>query len=363
MADTYIVAEIGTAHGGDAARADELVTAARESGADCAKFQYVIADEIVHPSTGNVTLRGGPTALYDRFRELERPVSFYETLMALCQAAGLDFLCTPFGITSARSLRSVGPQAMKIASPELNHTALLHEVAGYGLPLFLSSGVSRLCDIEYALSITGRSDVTLLHCVTAYPAPEEEYNLRVIAALRHVLGISVGVSDHSEDPSLVPGLAVAVGATVVEKHFTLARDGTGLDDPTAMDPVMFTRMAATIRRVDAVLSLDPLDGGKKVIREFEAEYGHDRVATVLGDGVKRLSAREDRIYRTTRRSLLAMRDLPAGRALEPDDVAALRSETLTPGLEPRYAPVVMGSRLQRPLTSGEGLTWDHVVTR
>ena len=363
MADTYIVAEIGTAHGGDASGAEALIKAARESGADCAKFQYVIADEIVHPATGEVSLPGGPTPLYERFRALEQPVSFYERLMRMCEDAGIGFLCTPFGIQSARSLRALDPKAMKVASPELNHTALLHELAGYGLPLFISSGVSRLADIEYALSITGRSDVTLLHCVTAYPAPEEDYNLRLIPALRQILGIPVGISDHSEDPTLVPGLAVAMGATVVEKHFTLSREGSGLDDRTAMDPVMFTRMAATIRRVDAILSLDPHDGGKKIIREFQAEYGFERVTKVLGEGVKRLSDREERSYRTTRRSLLAVRDRSAGHVLEAGDFAALRSETLSPGLEPMYAPVVTGARLQKPVASGEGLTWDHVVAR
>jgi sialic acid synthase SpsE len=363
MADTYIVAEIGTAHGGDASRADELIRAARESGADCAKFQYVIADEIVHPATGEVSLPGGPTPLYERFRALEQPMSFYEQLMRSCREAGIDFLCTPFGIESARSLRSLGPQAMKVASPELNHTALLDELAGYQLPLFMSSGVSLLADIEYALSRTGRSSVTLLHCVTAYPAPEEEYNLRLIPALRRILGIPIGISDHSEDPTLVPGLGVAMGATVVEKHFTMSRDGSGLDDRTAMDPVLFTRMAATIRRVDAILSLDPLDGGQRIIKEFQAEYGLERVTKVLGDGVKRLSSREERSYRTTRRSLLSLRDLPAGHVLEAHDFAALRSETLTPGLEPMHAPVITGARLQRAMTSGEAITWNHVVAR
>jgi N-acetylneuraminate synthase len=185
--------------------------------------------------------------LFERFSELEQPIDFYARLKELCEQHEIDFLCTPFGIESARALRTIDPAAIKIASPELNHTELLGELSSYGLPLIVSTGVSQLADIEYALSILGTTDITLLHCITAYPAPEEEYNLRLISSLRAVLGVPVGLSDHSEDPALVPGLAAALGASVVEKHFTLSRSGTGLDDRIAMDPAMFTQMSASIR--------------------------------------------------------------------------------------------------------------------
>jgi sialic acid synthase SpsE len=363
MPDTYIVAEIGTAHGGDLSQADELVHAARESGADCAKFQYVIADELVHRRTPEVDLPGGPTPLWERFHALERPPAFYAELETLCRKHDLDFLCTPFGVESARALRDLNVERLKIASPELNHTALLEEVAGYGLPLIVSTGVSLLADIEYALSIAGREGTTILHCITAYPAPEEQYNLRLIRSLARVFGVNVGLSDHSADPNLVPGLAVALGATIVEKHFTLSREGDGLDDPIAMDPTMFTQMCATIRRIDAVRSLDPDEGPQKVVREFEAEYGAERVATVLGDGVKRLAPREAASYATTRRSLLAVRDLAVGHALGDDDLAALRSERLEPGIEPRFARELAGARLARDVPAGGAITWDVLLPR
>ncbi len=361
MADTYIVAEIGTGHEGDIGRAEELIGAARECGADCAKFQYVLAREIVHPATGSVELPGGATPLFERFSQLEQPIDFYARLKELCAKHELDFLCTPFGIESARALRTIDPVAMKIASPELNHTELLSELSSYGLPLIVSTGVSKLSDIEYALSILGTTDITLLHCITAYPAPEEEYNLRLIASLRAVLGVPVGLSDHSEDPALVPGLAAALGASVVEKHFTLSRSGSGLDDRIAMDPAMFTRMSASIRRIDAITSLDPEHGGAKVMAEFEAEYGVDRVRAVLGSGVKRLAPREEGNYRTTRRSLLAIRDLPAGHRLGEHDFAALRSETLEPGLEPRFAGVIRGAVLRVPVRAGGALGWEMLL--
>lgn len=363
MTDTYIVAEIGTGHGGDLSRADELVGAARESGADCAKFQYVIADELVHPRTPDVDLPGGPTPLWERFRALERPPEFYAELQSLCERHDIDFLCTPFGVHSARALRELKPPRLKIASPELNHTALLEEVAGYGVPLIVSTGVSLLADIEYALSIVGRDGTTILHCITAYPAPEEEYNLLLIRSLARILGVDVGLSDHSSDPNLVPGLAVALGATVVEKHFTLSRAGGGLDDPIATDPTMFTQMCATIRRIDAIRSLDPDGGPEKVIGEFDAEYGAERVAKVVGDGVKRLAPRETASYATTRRSLLAVRDLAAGHAIGDGDVAALRSERLEPGIEPRYAREIAGARLARDVPAGGAITWDTLLAR
>lgn len=363
MADTCIVAEIGTGHGGDLTRAAELIAAAKESGADCAKFQYVIADEIVHPNTPDVELPGGPTPLYERFRALEQPRGFYAELKRLCEAHAIDFLCTPFGPESADALRELGAERLKIASPELNYTGLLERVARFGLPIVVSTGVSTLGDIERALAVVGRANTTILHCITAYPAPEDEYNLALIPTLRTVLGVDVGLSDHSQDPSLVPGLAVALGATMVEKHFTLSRDGSGLDDRIAMDPAMFTHMAATIRRVDAVLSLDRRNGPARVIAEFEKEYGAGRVAAVLGDGVKRLAPREAASYRTTRRSLLAVHDLEAGSLIGETDVAPLRSEGLEPGLEPTELAVVTGARLRRSLRAGDPVTWDALVDR
>jgi len=244
---TLVIAELGTGHGGSAAKARELVDAAAAAGAGCVKFQLVYADEILHPNTGVVPLPGGPVRLYDRFRELEMEESFFADMKAYVESKGLVFLCTPFGLRSARILRSLGVALMKIASPELNHDELLEETASYGLPTLLSSGVSRLSDIERALERFPREDVCLLHCVTAYPAPPEDYNLRVLGSLAAVFGVSVGVSDHSLDPVLVPALAVAEGAVAVEKHFCLSRDDDGLDDPVALPPGDFARMVRAVR--------------------------------------------------------------------------------------------------------------------
>ncbi len=257
------------------------------------------------------------------------------------ESKGLAFLCSPFGLRSARELRALGVAALKIASPELNHLPLLEEAAGYGLPLILSSGVSTLADIERALSITGRSRVVLLHCITAYPAPEDEYNVSLLASLRSVFGVDVGLSDHSLDPVLVPALAVLHGARVVEKHFALSRGGAGLDDPIALEPSSFARMVRRIRETEAADRTDAL-------YRLEKEYGADRVRRAIGTGVKDLAPSERENYRRTNRSIHAVAEIPAGTVVSADAVALLRTEkVLRPGLGPEFLPAVIGRTTSR----------------
>ena len=210
-----VIAEIGTGHAGDLAKARELVAAAADSGADCAKFQCVFADEIIHPNTGTVPLPGGDIALYDRFLEMEEGPDFYAALKECAEARGLLFLCTPFGLRSARLLRALGCPAMKVASPELNHFPLLAELASYGLPTILSGGVSTLADIDRALRhfvAAGRRDggasggpsLALLHCVTAYPAPAADYNLRLLGSLGAIFGVPSAFPTTPSTPSSSP---------------------------------------------------------------------------------------------------------------------------------------------------------------
>jgi sialic acid synthase SpsE len=349
-----VVAELGTGHLGSIERARELVDAAAEAGADCAKFQLVYADEILHPLSGAVDLPTGRVELYRRFRELEQPVSFFADLKRYVESKGLAFLCSPFGLRSARELRALGVAALKIASPELNHLPLLEEAAGYGLPLILSSGVSTLADIERALSITGRSRVMLLHCITAYPAPEDEYNVSLLASLRSVFGVDVGLSDHSLDPVLVPVLAILHGARVVEKHFALSRGGAGLDDPIALEPSSFARMVRRIRETEAADRTDAL-------YQLEKEYGADRVRRAIGTGVKDLAPSERENYRRTNRSIHAVAEIPAGTVVTADSVAVLRTEkVLRPGLGPEFLPVVTGRKASRTIPAGEGVTWEDL---
>jgi sialic acid synthase SpsE len=349
-----VVAELGTGHLGSMTRARDLVDAAAASGADCAKFQLVYADEILHPRSGAVDLPTGRIELYRRFRELEQPISFYAELKRYVESKGLLFLCAPFGLRSARELCGIGVAAIKIASPELNHVPLLEEVAGYGLPLVLSSGVSTLGDIERALAVTGRDRVVLLHCITAYPAPETEYNVSLLASLATVFGVEVGLSDHSLDPVLVPALAVLHGARVLEKHFTLSRAGAGLDDPIALEPAAFARMVATVRDAEAA-------GPAATLDRLEMEYGAGRVRLAIGSGVKDLAPSERANYRRTNRSIHAVGEIRAGDEITAEAVAVLRTEkVLRPGLAPEFLPVVLGRRAARDIPPGEGVTWEDV---
>jgi len=352
--NVFIVAELGTSHGADPVKAGELIDAAAEAGADCIKFQIVYAHEILHPNTGEVELPGGKIRLFDRFKELEVAPAFFAEMKEKVEKKGLVFLCTPFGLQSARELRELRPKCVKIASPELNYSALIREIASYNLPVLLSSGVSKLGDIEEALSIMdenqgGRPPVCLLHCVTSYPAPESDYNLRVLKSLASVFGVPVGVSDHSLDPCLVPALGTAMGAAVIEKHFCLSRSDSGLDDPIALPPEEFAQMVRAVRGAEKA-------GSEATIDAMRRERGSGLVESVLGDGIKRLAPSEKANYTRTNRSIHALRDINAGETIERDMIACLRTEKiLTPGLSPSWEEQIIGLTAKRAIQAGKGI--------
>jgi sialic acid synthase SpsE len=353
-----IIAELGTGHDADRKKAAELIDAAAESGAECIKFQLVYAEEILHPNTGETFLPGGKIRLFDRFKQLETSPDFFAEMKELVEKKGLLFLCTPFGIRSARELRDLKPSVIKIASPELNYTALLKEVASYRLPVLLSTGVSRLGDIEAALAlfpsdILQDKKVCLLHCVTAYPAPETDYNLRVLQSLSAVFGTPTGVSDHSLDPSLVPCLAVAMGAVAVEKHFCLSRFDKGLDDPIALEPRAFSKMVKEVNAVSAM--------GNGAVDVLMRERGRSLVEKILGDGVKRLAPSEMANYERTNRSIHAIRDIQAGEVITADMIAILRTEKiLRPGLPPSFETMIMDRKVRSFIPAGQGVRWEDV---
>jgi sialic acid synthase SpsE len=349
-----IIAELGTSHGGDPVKARELCDAAAEAGADCIKFQIVYAAEILHPNTGEVALPGGKIRLYDRFKELEMPPGFFRDLKDYVEKRGRVFLCTPFGKRSAAELRALKPELVKVASPELNYTALLREIAGWGLPVLLSGGVSRLADIEAALERLATVPDCLLHCVTAYPAPERDSNRRVLESLARVFGVPVGISDHSADPELIPALGTALGAAVIEKHFCLSREDPGLDDPIALPPGDFSRMVRAVRGAEG-------KAAEEITGAYAKEWGKALVEAVLGDGVKRLAPSEQGNYERTNRSLHALRDIEAGESIGPGDFAALRTEKiLRPGLPPSWAERITGRTARRFIPAGEGIRFEDL---
>ena len=352
--NVLIIAELGTSHGADIIKAGDLIDAAAESGADCIKFQIVYAQEILHPKTGEVQLPGGNIRLFDRFKDLECSPDFYEKLKEKVEKKGLIFLCTPFGINSARELKALKPECIKIASPELNYTALLEEVSGYNLPVLLSSGVSLLSDIEAALSILGNMNTCLLHCVTSYPAPESDYNLSLLKNLSGIFGIPAGISDHSLDPELVPALAVSQGAVAIEKHFALSRKDSGLDDPIALIPSDFAKMTKAIRKAEKA-------GPEECLEFYYSERGKELVNSILGDGIKKLSPSERANYQRTNRSIHALREIKKGELIYSDMIRSLRTEKiLRPGLPPIWEKKIIGRRAIQDIPDGEGIRFEDI---
>ncbi len=391
----HISAEIGTSHGGNREKARQLIDAAAAAGADSVKFQWVYAQEILHPNTGLVNLPGGAIPLYERFQQLEVPVAFFQEVRDYARSKGCQFICSPFGLQSLEELAALAPDAIKIASPELNHQPLLQRLAEIRrtqasqgqtpVPVILSSGVSTLADIERALNIladeslvtessglqTGEGNVrradlqgiTLLHCITAYPAPAEEYNLRVLQNLAGIFGVEVGVSDHSLDPQLVPVLAAACGARFIEKHITLSRETDGLDDPVALEPQQFAQMVAQVRRMERpIRNYGCQCGSSLIIEEMEEKYGRETVQAVLGTGIKRLAPAEQANYGRTNRSIHVLRDMKQGELLTEDTIAILRTEkVLNPGLAPEHLPTITGAVLKRNIEAGQGVLWHHLI--
>ena len=349
----FIIAELGTSHGADPVKAGELIDAAAKAGADCVKFQIVYAREILHPNTGEVLLPGGKVRLYDRFKELELDPAFFAEMKDKVEKKGLIFLCTPFGLQSAYELKKLEPKCIKIASPELNYSALLSEIASYNLPTLLSTGVSKLGDIEEALSMFS-GNICLLHCVTAYPAPETDYNLQVLQNLSSIFGVPVGISDHSLNPCLVPVLGTAMGAVVIEKHFCLSRNDPGLDDPIALNPGDFKKMVQAVRQAEKKSS-------EKTMEDMRNEHGRDFVEKILGDGVKRLAPSELENYGRTNRSIHAITDIAEGETISQNMITSLRTEKiLRPGLPSSWEKQIIGRKAKKFIPAGEGIRFEDI---
>lgn len=357
-----IIAEIGTGHNGDIKRAKKLIDTAYSSGANCVKFQIVYADEILHPNTGYVNLPTGTIPLYKRFKELEVPAEFYIELADYARSKGLLFSATPFGIRSADELFNLKPDFIKIASPELNYIQLLKYCAAKPFPMILSTGVSLLADIEKAVtavhSVNKKLPLALLHCITAYPAPESEYNVSLIRNLNAIFNLPVGLSDHSLDAVLVPALSLAYGGFIIEKHICLSRNENGLDDPVALEPAMFKQMCHTLKKYAEYSPAEIMNDLTKL------HYSENNINEVIGLGEKRLSCAEKENYGKTNRSIHYMRNLKKNSVIKKEDIAILRTEKiLTAGAPPEMFDIFVGAVLQRDVNSGSGTVMDDLIVR
>jgi len=372
-----IIAEIGTAHGSSLEKAKELIDGAAKAGADAVKFQWVYADEILHQNTGFVLLPGGKIPLYDRFRQLEVSADFFASARDYAHSKNMLFACSPFGVRSLKELIEIKPDIIKIASPELNHFPMLEALKsaidnGLETPVVISSGVSKLGDIEKALDVLdfdseseSAKQFTLLHCITSYPAPESEYNVRLVKTLKDIFGINTGISDHSLDPVLVPVLSTVMGGTCIEKHITLSKKTDGLDDPVALEIDEFSNMVYSVNQTKAILKrYGEEEGARIAIKQMQDLYGEEKVSAVLGSGVKRLAKSESANYGRTNRSLHFLHDMKKGEIIKESDISVLRTEkVLTPGLSPEYLSTVVGCVLTSDVSSGSGVEWGNLLSK
>jgi pseudaminic acid synthase len=335
---TYVIAEAGSNHNRDLATAKKLIDVAAEAGADAVKFQTYTAEGLYSRKTPTMSYLkdGGLVAdqesVFDMIKRIEIPWDWHDELASHTKAAGIDFLSTPFEDKAVDLLESLDVPAYKIASYEVNHLPLIEKCARTGKPLIISTGMASLADIERALDAAngaGATEVVLLHCAINYPPKFEDLNLRAIGTLASAFGVPIGWSDHTMGHT-ADVVAVALGARVVEKHYTLSRDQEGPDHPFALEPHELADMITAIRETEAS----------------------------LGTSVKRVTEAESEMFRLGRRSLVAGRDLKAGRPLDRADIAVKRPGY---GIPVHEMNAVVGRSPKRDIEDDEILTWDLFV--
>ncbi len=326
-----IIAEIGVNHDGSPAKAQELVRTARRCGADTAKFQTFKASNLV---TGTAT-----TAEYQKkhhagdqlsmLRRLELEPDDFRLLVCTCRDEGIRFLSTPFDLESLDFLLGLPVDTIKIGSGELTNAPLLAAIGRGGVRVILSTGMACLGEVETALDVLrehGARDIALLHCVTQYPTPVDQVNLRAMGTLRQAFALPVGYSDHTQGNEVAIA-AAALGATILEKHLTLDPAAPGPDHAASSSPAEFAALVRAVRNVEAC----------------------------LGDGVKRPAPCEVANMPIARKSLVATRDLAAGDVVRSADVTVKRPGD---GIAPEHATHVVGLCLARPVKQDTVLLWD-----
>lgn len=319
-----VVAEAGVNHDGDVRLAHRLVAVAAEAGADAVKFQTFRPESLTSEAAGAAPYqrRRGAVSQRQMLAALTLPESAWAELAADARERGLLFLSTAFDLASAELLVGLGVAALKVPSGELDHLPFVARLAGYGLPLLVSTGMGTLDEVAAAVDAAAAAPaLALLHCVTAYPAPVAASNLRAIATLAERFRVPVGWSDHTEGP-VTAVAAVALGASILEKHLTTDRRRAGPDHAASAEPHELAAYVAAVRAAEAS----------------------------LGDGVKRPAEVERENLRFARRSHHAARDLVPGERLGPDDVALLRPAVGIPA-----SAEVIGRVVARPVAAGQPL--------
>jgi N,N'-diacetyllegionaminate synthase len=258
-----IIAEAGVNHNGNLEQAKRLIDVAAHSGADLVKFQSFNADRLATRRAPKAAyqLQGSNSdgTQYQMLKNLELSRVMHFELISHCEVAGIGFFSTGFDVESNNMLHQLGFRRFKIPSGELTNLPYLRHIGEFGLPLILSTGMARMGEISDALAVleeagTPRSKVTVLHCNTQYPTPMQDVNLMAMVSIREKLGVKVGYSDHTLGIE-VPIAAVALGATVIEKHFTLDRSLPGPDHQASLEPVELCEMVTAIRNTESALGV------------------------------------------------------------------------------------------------------------
>lgn len=317
----YIIAEAGLNHDGDVIQAKQLIEAAARASADAVKFQVFQTEELCSKKSEHFSL----------FESLELSADDWAELAAVAADCKIPFLASVFGKNSADILERIRAPAYKIASGDLTYWSLLQYVAKKRRPVLLSTGMATIGEIDDALRQiykTGNREVVLLHCVSAYPPSFSDLNLRAIQALKTTFDVPAGFSDHTLR-SIASVAAVATGANLIEKHFTLDTSRPGPDHKLSLGPNDFAAMIQDIRLVERS----------------------------LGDGYKIVTTVEEDVKKFARRSVTAKAEIPKGSIITADCIQILRPAD---GIEPRFADLVIGRTAKRTIGKDQAITWQDV---
>lgn len=328
----YVIAELSANHNGDKDQAMRLIKAAKETGADAVKIQTYRADTITLPSDADAfTIKGGlwdGRTLYDLYEEAYTPWDWHKPMFEYARELGITMFSSPFDPTAVDLLEDLNAPAYKIASFEAVDLPLIRYVASTGKPMIISTGMADAEEIAEAIAAAregGCKELAILHCVSGYPAPAEDYNLATIPDMMDRFGLVTGLSDHTLDNTTAIA-SVAMGGAIIEKHFTLDRSAGGPDDSFSLEPTEFTTLCSSAKTVWAARG--NVDYGRKSSEQGNVMF---------------------------RRSLYVTKPIAAGEEITPDNVRSVRPGH---GLAPKHYDAVLGRHAIRDLTFAEPLTWE-----
>lgn len=331
------MAEIGSNHDGSLTQAKKLVGLAKKAGADAIKFQTFLAAKIVSKE-GFASLgrklsfqASWKKSVYATYKAAEFPRNWHREIAHCCQEKEIDFFSSPYDKEGVDLLDELGVPAFKIGSGDINFPSHIKYIAGKEKPVIVGTGASTIEEIREAVNIiksTGNENIVLLQCITAYPTPIEQANIRVMLTLRNTFQLPVGYSDHSLG-IVVPLGAVALGACMIEKHFTLDNTRSGPDHPFALDVPQFTEMVEKIRLMEKA----------------------------LGSYIKEPVPAERETINLQRRSIYARENIPKGTQIGKSMLSILRPDK---GIKPEYFPLLLRKKTRVNIKKGFPLTWDKI---